>query len=120
MRAFPLGHGKDTLVRNHELEPGDDSKVPHHKGIVYDPGAPGGTTTLVVEDGKLLSHVPSIAGTVRNCAGSGTPWGPHRVGRALRNEYAGQFSARRAPDQVLKTGDRWERSREPGLLSSGG
>jgi len=76
MRAFDAGKGRSLLVRNHELSPGTkDPIVPQRPGLVYDPAAPGGTTTLAVEGDRLLSHVPSLAGTYRNCAGGGTPWG---------------------------------------------
>ncbi|WP_163550365.1 alkaline phosphatase PhoX [Candidatus Frankia nodulisporulans] len=75
MRAFPAGIGRSVLVRNHELSPGTkDPIVPQRPGLVYDPATPGGTTTLTVAGDRLLRHVPSLAGTYRNCAGGGTPW----------------------------------------------
>jgi len=76
MFAFPQGRGgRSVLVRNHEIEVGDEVPgVPHRPGIVYDPGSPGGTTTLVVDGGRLVSHAPSLAGTANNCAGGNTPW----------------------------------------------
>lgn len=38
---------------------------------------PGSTTTLVIDDasGRVGSQHPSLAGTIRNCAGDTTPWG---------------------------------------------
>ncbi|KQC37592.1 alkaline phosphatase PhoX [Frankia sp. ACN1ag] len=75
MYAFPGGFGRSVLVRNHELSPGTDiPAVPHRDGLVYDPACAGGTTTLTVAGDRLLGHVPSLAGTYRNCAGGGTPW----------------------------------------------
>ncbi|ABW13581.1 protein of unknown function DUF839 [Parafrankia sp. EAN1pec] len=72
--AFPLGPGRSVLVRNHELSPGGTDLVPQRPGITYDPAAPGGTTTVTVAGDRLLSAVPSLAGTIRNCAGGNTPW----------------------------------------------
>ncbi len=70
----PGGNGS-VLVQNHEISGSADFPVPHLPGLVYDPGAFGGTTTLVVDaDGNRVSEVVRLAGTDNNCAGGRTPW----------------------------------------------
>ena len=74
MAALPAGRGRVRLVRNHELGLGRDAFAP---ALAYDPHAGGGTTTLEFDTraGRLVAAAPSLAGTVRNCAGGPTPWG---------------------------------------------
>jgi secreted PhoX family phosphatase len=80
MAAFSAGTMGTFLVRNHEVGVDDvvedgRAPVPHIKGGTYDPEGTGGTTTLLVGDnGRLLWHRPSLAGTLANCAGGPTPW----------------------------------------------
>ena len=75
MAAFRGPRATTVLVRNHELNTsGIATTVP--SGAKYDPTKAGGTTTLVLDNqGKLVSHLGSVAGTERNCAGGLTPWG---------------------------------------------
>lgn len=71
------GKGNDDrivrLVRNHERGGYSGSFTTP----AYDPAAEGGTTTLTFDsaNGKWLETVPSLGGTIRNCAGGPTPWG---------------------------------------------
>jgi secreted PhoX family phosphatase len=72
--AAPDGGG-DVLVCNHEVGDEEPHAVPHVEGLVYDPAARGGTTTIVVgADGGPGRQFVSLAGTYKNCAGGRTPW----------------------------------------------
>ena len=73
MAAFPGRDGEVVLVRNHELSPDSAGGV---TGVTpYDPRCKGGTSNVVVaDDGTLVTHYVSLAGTFRNCAGGPTPW----------------------------------------------
>ncbi|MFP5369809.1 MAG: alkaline phosphatase PhoX, partial [Actinomycetes bacterium] len=72
MAAFSTPGGLVTLVRNHERGSG----VPFG-GPAYNGSASGGTTTLQFDPrrGTFLDTVPSLSGTIRNCAGGPTPQG---------------------------------------------
>lgn len=79
MAAFRGPRATTILVRNHELAPtGGDAAKPQvvaPEALRYDPACRGGTTTLVLDQqGRLVEHYASLAGTYNNCAGGLTPW----------------------------------------------
>ncbi|GIF46311.1 hypothetical protein DFJ67_5032 [Asanoa ferruginea] len=77
MAVFDAGHGRYTIIQNHECDPGADHGVPHVKGTVYDPSAvdAGGCTVITTDrSGRNLGEFVAISGTVSNCAGGPTPW----------------------------------------------
>ena len=71
MAAFRAGGHRVRIVRNHELGRGTAFGSP-----LYDPAASGGTTTLEFDTraGELVEAIPSLCGTLSNCAGGPTPW----------------------------------------------
>lgn len=75
--SFRRPGGGYLLVTNHECNPDlTEHLVPPVKGWTYDPGAPGGTTTVHLDArGRRVAEVVSLAGTHTNCAGGPTPWG---------------------------------------------
>ena len=76
MGVFRRVQGGSILVTNHENTRNEPHHVPVTEGLTFDPGAIGGTSTLVVdEDGTVRRAYTSLAGTSTNCAGGITPWG---------------------------------------------
>lgn len=64
------------LVRNHECSPTAEHAVPHVDAQTYDPGASGGTSTLVLDRHLAVTEeFPSLGGTAINCSGGISPWG---------------------------------------------
>ena len=49
MGCFARPGGGSVLVSNHELAGSDRFAVPHVKGLVYDTGGIGGTSTIVMD-----------------------------------------------------------------------
>lgn len=76
MGVFSGPDGGSVLVTNHENSGSEPYPVPAVPGVTYDPGAIGGTSTIVVDAaGNRLEEYTSLAGTDNNCAGGITPWG---------------------------------------------
>lgn len=76
MGVFKGDNGGSVLVTNHENKGTEPFGVPVVEGITYDPGAKGGTSTIIVDAaGNRVQQYTSLAGTQDNCAGGITPWG---------------------------------------------
>jgi hypothetical protein len=81
--AGPAGSNTLVLMRNHELEPGQDTLSPYSRGqrpsLAYRPEelSPGGVTRVVVEASSFTRRSSNLvlAGSMRNCAGGASPWG---------------------------------------------
>jgi secreted PhoX family phosphatase len=75
MGTFPDRVGGSRLVRNHECSPTAAILVKAPADLTYDPGAAGGTSTLVVDRHNVATNeFISLGGTAINCSGGLSPW----------------------------------------------
>lgn len=77
MAVFDAGHGRYTIIQNHEIDPGAQYGVPNVKGTVYDAGVlNGGGCTVITTDrsGRNHGEFVGLSGTAANCSGGPTPW----------------------------------------------
>lgn len=87
-----VGSGKLILVRNHETSVG--TPYLSRPSITYSSDGGGGTTNLRFDtkNGVWEEAWPSLAATVRNCAGGVTPWGTWLTGEETTvNGHGWQF-----------------------------
>ena len=76
MGIFPSRGGGMRIVQNHEQGGSGTPAAVADAAHTYDPGAKGGTTTLILDsENNVVSEHVSLAGTFLNCSGGVTPWG---------------------------------------------
>ena len=97
MAAFSSEDGMVRLLRNHEINTGSPVEAIGNQTAAYDPTAPGGVTTLIVDPRtrELVRDFVSVGGTLHNCAGGPTPWGSWITCEETTMGTDRYFSARR-------------------------